>query len=86
MDNLGIPHVRNADARAWMKKETAAQKKRYQLIVKEQDDLSPKRDKWIADFLQRIQTRGFNVDADMLRVIKPEEIPTKPKRKFKVVF
>ncbi len=86
MDKLGISHARNAEVRAWMKKETAAQKKRYQLIVKEQDDLAPKRDKWIADFLQRIQTRGFNVDADMMRIIKPEEIPTRPKRKFKVVF
>jgi len=86
MDKVGIPHTRSADVRAWMKKETAAQKKRYQLIVKEQDALAPKRDKWIADFLTRIQSRGFNVDADMMRVIKPEEIPTRPKRKFKVVF
>jgi len=86
MDKLGISHKRSAETRAWMKKETAAQKKRYQLIVQEQDDLAPKRDKWVAGFLQRIQTRGFNVDGDMMRVIKPEEIPTRPKRKFKVVF
>ena len=52
----------------------------------EQDALSAKRDKWIEQFLERIQTRGFNVHADMLRKIPAEEIPSKPRRKFKVVF
>jgi hypothetical protein len=39
-----------------------------------------------AGFLERIQTRGYNVHFNMLRKIKPEEIPKRPKRKFKVVF
>ena len=48
--------------------------------------IAPERDTWIAAFLERIQTRGFFTHADMKRKIKPEEIPVKPKRKFKVVF
>jgi hypothetical protein len=48
--------------------------------------IASKRDKWIDDFLARIQARGYNVHFNMLRRIKPEEIPKRPKRKFKVVF
>jgi hypothetical protein len=81
-----IPHKRSREVEAWLKREAAEQKTRYRKIVREQDALEPKRDKWVADFLQRIQVRGFNVHFDQLRKIRPEEIPTKPKRKFKVVF
>ena len=52
----------------------------------EQDALTPKRDKWIADFLYRIQTRGVHVHYNQMRKVAPEVIPVKPKRKFKVVF
>ena len=70
----------------WMRQETREQKGRFRKIVAEQDALASRRDKWIADFLDRIQTRGFNVHADVLRKIPKEKIPKKPKRKFKVVF
>jgi hypothetical protein len=48
--------------------------------------IAPERDGWIAAFLERIQSRGFFIHSDMKRKIKPEEIPIRPKRKFKVVF
>ena len=81
-----IRHKRSREAERWLKQEVREQKVRYRKIVAEQDALAPKREKWIAAFLDRIQTRGFNVHADMLRKIPAEEIPQKPKRKFKVVF
>ena len=81
-----IEHKVSRDVKAWLKKEAAEQKERYKKIVAEQEALSPKRDKWVADFLERIQSRGFNVHADMLRKIPAAEIPKKPRRKFKVVF
>ncbi len=81
-----IKHTRSKAVRAWLKKEKEEQKVRYKKIVKEMDDLAPKRDKWVAGFLERIQTRGFNVHSDMLRKIPASEIPKKPRRKFKVVF
>jgi len=81
-----IKYKRSREAERWMKQETREQKSRYKKIVAEQEALGPRRDKWIADFLERIQTRGFNVHADMLRKIPQEQIPKKPKRKFKVVF
>jgi len=81
-----IKRKRTAAVTQWLKKEKLEQKSRYQKIVKEQEDLSPKRDKWIAEFLDRIQNRGFNVHSDMLRKIDAKEIPKKPRRKFKVVF
>ena len=81
-----IERTRSAAVRKWLKKEKDEQKARYKKIVAEQEALSPKRDKWVADFLERIQTRGFNVHADIKRKIGPEEIPKKPRRKFKVVF
>ena len=81
-----IEHKRSAAVRTWLKKEKDEQKARYQKIVEEMDALASKRDKWVAEFLERIQTRGFNVHADIKRKIAPEEIPKKPRRKFKVVF
>lgn len=81
-----IKYKRSREAERWMKQETREQKARYRKIVSEQDALSSRRDKWIANFLERIQTRGFNVHADVLRKIPREKIPKKPKRKFKVVF
>ena len=81
-----IERKRSAAVRSWLKKEKDEQKKRYQKIVADMDALASKRDKWVAEFLERIQTRGFNVHADMKRKIQPEEIPKKPRRKFKVVF
>lgn len=81
-----IEHKVSREVRAWLRKEALEQKERYKKIVAEQDALSPKRDKWVAEFLHRIQTRGFNVHADMRRKIPDSEIPKKPRRKFKVVF
>jgi len=81
-----IKYKRSREAERWMRQETREQKGRFRKIVAEQDALASRRDKWIADFLDRIQTRGFNVHADVLRKIPKEKIPKKPKRKFKVVF
>jgi hypothetical protein len=81
-----IPHKRSREVEAWLRREIGEQKTRYRKIVRQQDALAPKRDKWVAEFLHRIQTRGFNVHADQLRKVRPEEIPMQPKRKFKVVF
>ena len=86
MPNL-IKYKRSREAEAWLRKEVAEQKARYRKIEHEQHvTLAKKRDKWIDDFLTRIQTRGYHVHFNMMRKIKPEEIPTKPRRKFKVVF
>jgi hypothetical protein len=81
-----IAHKRTREVEAWLRKELLEQKKRYKKIVAEQEALSPKREKWVADFLHRIQTRGYHVHFNQMRKIRPEEIPTKPKRKFKVIF
>jgi hypothetical protein len=81
-----IPHTRSREAEAWLKREIREQKARYRKILAEQEALTPKRDRWIADFLERIQTRGFHVHFNIIRKIRPEEVPVKPKRKFKVVF
>jgi hypothetical protein len=71
----------------WLKTEAREQKARYKQIAQAMNvEIADERDQWVAAFLERIQTRGFNVHADNRRKVKPEEIPTKPKRKFKVVF
>lgn len=81
-----IKHQRSREAERWLKQEISAQKKRYKAIVAEQDALAPKRDRWVDEFLGRIQTRGWHFHLDQMRKIRPDEIPAKPKRKFKVVF
>jgi hypothetical protein len=77
---------RNREATTWLVENVAEQKKRYAAIVKEQDELAPQREKWVEQFLQVIQTKGFNVTGDTRRVIKPSEIAKKPKGKHQVIF
>ncbi len=49
-----IAHKRSREVEAWLRKEVAEQKVRYRKIVKEQDDLEPTRNKWIAEFLHQV--------------------------------
>lgn len=83
-----VKPARSKDAEAWMTENVAEQKKRYLAIVKEQDELAPQREKWVEEFLQIIQKDGFNVTGDVRRVIKPHEVPKKPKgmKRHQVVF
>jgi hypothetical protein len=81
-----VKPARSKEAEAWFSENIAEQKKRYAAIVKEQDELAPQREKWVEQFLQIIQTRGFNVTGDTRRVIKPSEIAKKPKGRHQVVF
>jgi hypothetical protein len=80
--------ARTKEAVAWLKENVAEQKKRYAAIVKEQDELAPQREKWVAEFLRIIQVDGFSVTGDVRRKIKPHEVPKKPKglKKHQVVF
>jgi hypothetical protein len=82
-----IKYKRSREAESWLKKEIAEQRKRYRAIEHEMNVvIAPKRDKWFAEFLENIQTRGYHAHFNMMRKIKPEEIPKKPKRKTRVVF
>lgn len=74
------------EVRAWIDAEAAEQLARYREIVEEMDGIADDRERWIAEFLHRIQTRGYNVHADILRVIAPEELAKRPDRKLRVVF
>jgi len=74
------------EVQAWIEAEVAEQLARYQEIVEEMDALGPDRERWIAEFLERIQDRGYNVHADILRQIRPDELPARPDRKLRVVF
>ncbi len=71
---------RTDEAQAWVEEEIDDQERRYQAIVKEQEDLTSEREKWYAEFLHIVQTRGFNVTGDMRRQIPKDEIPEKPDR------
>jgi hypothetical protein len=77
---------RTADAQAWFKENVAEQKKRYAAIVREMDSLEKDRERWYAEFLRIIQTRGFNANGDQRVVIPAKLIPKKPKGRSKVVF
>jgi hypothetical protein len=82
-----IKHTRSREAASWLRKEIIEQKARFRKIEREMNvTIAAQRDKWIDAFLGRLQTRGYHVHFNMMRKIKPEEIPKRPKRKFKVVF
>ena len=78
---------RTEEVEKWLNEEFGEQKERYEKIAQEMNiDLAGQREIWIQEFYQRIQTTGFNVHADMKKIIKPEELFQKPDREFKVVF
>ena len=81
-----LDYEKSAAADQWISDESAEQEERYQEIVKEMDNLGPERDVWVEKFFERIQTRGFNVHYNNRRAIAADELPTRPARKFKVVF
>ena len=81
-----VKPARKADAQAWFKENVAEQKKRYAAIVREMDGIEKDREKWYAEFLRIIQTRGFNVNGDQRVVIPAKLVPKKPKGRSKVVF
>lgn len=77
---------RTPGAQAWFKENVAEQKKRYAAIVREMDSIEKDREKWYAEFLRIIQTKGFNFNGDQRMVIPAKLIPKKPKGKSRVVF
>jgi hypothetical protein len=81
-----IHSSRSREVARWLKQETAEQKRRCRAISATQDALAPRRDRWVAEFLARIQTRGYHVHYDELRRVRADELPSRPKRKFRVVF
>ncbi len=78
---------RDADIQSWIDQEVAEQKIRYEQIAHAMNvELAEQREKWIAEFYERITTTGFNWHADNKKIIKKEELFIKPDREFKVVF
>jgi len=81
-----IEYERSREAAAWLEEEIAEQQARYEKIVADMDALNDQREQWYAEFLERIQTVGFNEDGDRRVKIKPEDIPVRPENPPKVVY
>lgn len=78
---------RSKDAAGWVTENVAEQKKRHAAIMKEiNEDLAPQRERWYREFLEIIQTRGFNANGDQRVVIKPADVPRKPRRRDQAVY
>lgn len=84
--NLYIHHERTEEEKQWFAEEIADQEQRYASIVKAMEDITPQREIWYAEFLQRIQERGYNTNGDQLVKIPLADIPVKPDRPHKVVY
>ncbi|MBK5256392.1 MAG: hypothetical protein JJE39_10200 [Vicinamibacteria bacterium] len=76
---------RPAEVERWIQKEVQQQERIYRNIVREMNALNDRRIKWVKEFYQRIQTRGFSVHAGLRRKVAADEIPRVPKR-IRVVF
>lgn len=76
---------RPEEVERWIRREIREQERHYRRIVKEMDALNTRRIRWVKEFYERIQTRGFSVHAGIRRKVRPEEIPPLPK-KIRVVF
>ncbi|MEM7280911.1 MAG: hypothetical protein AAF438_04720 [Pseudomonadota bacterium] len=81
-----IEYERSKEAEAWIEEEIKEQIERYKKVVADMDALNDMREKWYAEFLERIQTYGFNMDGDQRIKIAPEDIPVKPDGPHKVVY
>jgi hypothetical protein len=79
------PPRRPEEVERWIKREVQAQERIYRSIVREMNALNDRRIRWVKEFYQRIQTRGFSVHAGLRRKVRPEEIPPVPRR-IRVVF
>ena len=78
---------RTEEVEKWLEEEFGEQKERYEKIAQAMNiDLAQQREIWIQEFYERITTTGFNVHADMKKIIKKEDLFQKPDREFKVVF
>lgn len=75
---LFIEHERDADVEAWVNEETREQEQRYSTIEQQMADLKPERAKWYQQFFDRIQTVGYNVDADDKAPIPAADLPVQP--------
>ena len=75
---LFIEHERDADTDAWVEEETREQEQRYSTIEQQMEALKPERAKWYQQFFDRIQTVGYNVDADDKAPIPAADIPVQP--------
>jgi len=71
---------RSDEVKAWLDEEIAAQKVRHDAIAAEMEGIQEERNGWIANFLNIIQNRGFNVNGDMRRQVADEEMPSRPDR------
>lgn len=84
--NLRIDHERDSEAEAWIEEETREQEERFDVIVKQMDDLKPQRAKWYQQFFDRIQTIGYNMDADDKMQIAPQDLPLQDGREDQVIW
>ena len=81
-----IEHDRSREAAQWLEEEIAEQQARYEKIAADMEAMNEQREQWYAEFLERIQTYGFNEDGDRRRKIAPEDVPVRPDRPHKVVY
>lgn len=81
-----IEHERSAEETAWLEEEIAEQQARYEKIAADMEAMNEQRERWYSEFLERIQTYGFNEDGDRRVKIKPEDMPVRPDAPHKVVY
>lgn len=72
---------------AWIDAETRDQLARYRRIAAEMAALAPLRERWLREFFERITgPRGFSIHAGSRRTIRPDELPERPARPWRVVW
>lgn len=81
-----IEYERSDEASRWLAEEIAEQQARYEKIVADMEAINEQREQWYAEFIERIQTVGFNEDGDRRVKIKSDDIPVRPDRPHKVVY
>jgi hypothetical protein len=75
---LFIDHERAAGVEAWVEEEAREQEARFTTISQQMEALKPTREKWYQEFFDRIQTIGYNTDADDKMPIAVADIPVQP--------
>ena len=71
---LFIEHEKDQAVDAWIEEEAREQEARFEAIATQMDEMKPVREKYYQEFFDRIQTIGYNMDADDKMQVEPADV------------
>ncbi|HUO80875.1 MAG TPA: hypothetical protein VMU00_12105 [Steroidobacteraceae bacterium] len=74
------------EALAWLRAESALQRRRARALAAATEALAPRRERWIEAFLAGLESPGVEQEDGTRRRLPAEELPSRPRRRPRVVY